>query len=489
MVARYLFLASPRSWAALVIESCIAAIGFSAGLLALLPIIGVTGVLVAGGLAALLLVVAGNGRATALRVGAAVLVLALFGFLAYEALAFGAMLSWSIPWWGFATVAVAAVLCVQWSSSLPRVHFVLPLGLFVLLCLWGWRVEDGTVRCEDHERLLAQSGVALLVPSVRSLEGCTNGTRARPTGHPRKLFAAGPRRFFATVQLNEQADATSTFDGGLCEIGLADGGASIVCDKDLPRLYALAYRADVNELVVGGGRLLRRLAGDAPFATLAQADPGNVGMIVHEPDKHRLVVFFDDMSHVATYDDNDLRQLESWPLHVTPEEFRYAPERQEGLYCFASTPLFPLAGRGYLSLAVGADLLSLRPLGASNQVPWAWLAFSDGCDFDPATRKAYVGVGTLGLVAVLDYDDGSLVKTYWAGFGVRPLLLDRTRQRLYAGNYLDGWMLELDASTGTQLRRWFVGRFVRHIVPAPDGAALLVTSSMGIVRVQTQMSV
>jgi hypothetical protein len=117
-------------------------------------------------------------------------------------------------------------------------------------------------------------------------------------------------------------------------------------------------------------------------------------------------------------------------------------------------------------------------------VPWAWLAFSDGCDFDPATRTAYVGVGTLGLVAVLDYDTGALAKTFWAGFGVRPVLLDRKRKLLYAGNYLDGWVRELDASIGTPLRRWFVGRFVRHIVPAPSGDALLVTSSMGIVRIE-----
>src|SRR6185369_1090110 len=110
VAARYLFLASSRSWTALVIEASIAAIGFSAGLLALLAIVGVAGVLVAGGLAALLLVVAGNARARVLRVGAAIVVLALFGFLAYEALAFGAMLSWSIPWWGFATVALTAVL-------------------------------------------------------------------------------------------------------------------------------------------------------------------------------------------------------------------------------------------------------------------------------------------------------------------------------------------------------------------------------------------
>jgi hypothetical protein len=61
-----------------------------------------------------------------------------------------------------------------------------------------------------------------------------------------------------------------------------------------------------------------------------------------------------------------------------------------------------------------------------------WLAFSFGCDWDPATRRAYVAIPNLGAVAELDYDSGRVIDFGRTYVGLRYLRFDPSRRRLYA---------------------------------------------------------
>lgn len=471
-------------------------VGMAAGFLGLYRIIGASGViaLALGGTA---LTAAARWRpmrpvGRTLRWIAWAALAPVFGFFAYEVVAFGSMLWWAIPAWGWMLVIALALASAcpptlrRRLTWLMRVPAVAPLGTFVALCLYGWTVEAGTARCEDYRRVVSQHGVELALPSAADLPLCHLGERVRPAGHPRKLFPAGAGRFFSTVEYAgpDGGDPASTFTGGVCEITLGMGRDAMPrCRQDLPAAYGLLYRSQADSLLVSGHTGVRELRASPPFAVQAAADIGEIVSFVHDRDRGRVLAFRDDMTGVDVLDDA-LRPLGKVALPIAPEEVRYDPARGEGLYCFASTPLFPIGGRGYLSLAIGRDPLDVRPIGSTDRVPWAWLAFSDGCDLDISARLAYVGVGTLGLAAVLDYDSGAVRRLDWVGFGVRPVFLDRDTQRLYAGNYLDGWVRELDATTGELRRRWFVGRFVRHIVPDPRGDALLVTSTLGIVRIR-----
>src|SRR5262249_48608307 len=71
----------------------------------------------------------------------------------------------------------------------------------------------------------------------------------------------------------------------------------------------------------------------------------------------------------------------------------------------------------------------------------------------------------------------------FVAFGIRTVAFDRARRRVYAGVFLSGDVLEIDPDTGAITDRWFAGRFIRYVTVARDGAALLVASNLGIVRI------
>jgi len=83
----------------------------------------------------------------------------------------------------------------------------------------------------------------------------------------------------------------------------------------------------------------------------------------------------------------------------------------------------------------------------------------------------------------LDRRSGDVSSRAFVGFGARPVTYDPRRNVVYVGNFLRGDVLAFDVATGSVTRRWFAGRFVRDIELTRDGTGLLVTSNMGIVRV------
>jgi DNA-binding beta-propeller fold protein YncE len=112
-----------------------------------------------------------------------------------------------------------------------------------------------------------------------------------------------------------------------------------------------------------------------------------------------------------------------------------------------------------------------------------WLSLVWGCQFDPETRKAWAAVTNLGLLLTIDYDTGDVLQSRFAGFGLRSMVVDRSRRRIYAANFLRGDVLVLDIDTGAEIERWFAGRFVRGLSLTRDGRSLLVGSNLGVLSI------
>jgi DNA-binding beta-propeller fold protein YncE len=92
-------------------------------------------------------------------------------------------------------------------------------------------------------------------------------------------------------------------------------------------------------------------------------------------------------------------------------------------------------------------------------------------------------VATLGELVTIDRRSGDVVDRAFVGFGVRPLTYDPRRNVVYVGNFLRGDVVAFDVRTGTVTRRWFGGRYLRDLELTRDGTGLLVTSNLGVVRI------
>lgn len=435
----------------------------------------------------------GRGWAV-LRWAGRALMLLVAGFMAYLAVALGSLLAWSFAPWVWATLALLAAASVA-TTVRPwlglRIPLVLPVGGWIAACLLGWVQNEHGVRCNDIARLSAQPGVSLMVPSLAPGVACAPGAHVIPPGHPRKLYATRDTgRWLASANLSQAPNVPGAFTGGACVLMLDAEASPPRTECAYPGMYHLAYRPDRDEVFgVGFGGIIRSTA-TSPLRPLAAVppDPSVPPPIAVQYfstlDSNRIDVFYDDFQTREQRRGDDLTVVERTRFLVGPEEVRFDPERREGVHCFASTPLLTLDGKGFLALAWKDDPTRIRLLGSSDELPWAFLAFSDGCDFDPGRRRVYVGVATLGLIAVLDYDTGRLADLFWGGFGLRAMTLDTRRQRLYASSFLPGEVRELDAHTGTLMRRWFVGRFVRDVELAEEETALYTTSTMGVARIQ-----
>src|SRR5690606_30057456 len=82
-----------------------------------------------------------------------------------------------------------------------------------------------------------------------------------------------------------------------------------------------------------------------------------------------------------------------------------------------------------------------------------------------------------------DYDSGDVLDWRFTGVGIRPVVFDAQRRRLYLGTFLRGDVVALDADTLAVVDRWFVGRFLRQLELSADRQSLLATSTLGIVRI------
>lgn len=485
-----------------IIQSLLVLLGFMGGFVALVSVVGLHGWLSLTIGASLVLWGAGQRRAglpwLSLRWISRLLHSVALGFIVYQALAFGSMLAWSVAAWIKLLVVLTAVGAAA-SSWRPvwglRVPVLLPLGIWISACIFGWFAEDDSLRCVDRQRVIEQDDVAVILPSTGAQERCEEGRRLRPKGYPRMVYETEEAgRYLVAVdvsQAEEPSDPTSRFTGGLCEVQIGDGGGKLVhCALD--GLYHLSYDRAADEIFGIGPAGVLKLSGRPPFRVLARGETdGRVPtFVVHLPDlaPDTVTVFFDDLSPGLVYSSDRLERHGTTDWALNPAQMRYDPARGEGVYCFASMPLFPINGLAYLALAFRGDPGDLRLLGSSAEIPWSWLAFSDGCDLDPSSRRAFSSIATLGVVAVMDYDLGSVLDAFWAGFGIRSIVLDPARQRLYTSNYFTGAVLELDAKSGQELRRWFVGRFVRHVSFSEDRSSLYATSTVGLVGIQLEGS-
>jgi hypothetical protein len=166
------------------------------------------------------------------------------------------------------------------------------------------------------------------------------------------------------------------------------------------------------------------------------------------------------------------------PPGVIPDETRFDATTREGVFCTGA--LHP-PGLRAAALAFKGWPPRPRPIGpASLWKPWQ-LVLTWGCDWDPKTRRVYVSAANLGTLQVYDYDSGAMIEQRFTGFGMRAVLF--SEGDLYIANFLGGEVLEMDATSGQILRRWFAGRFVRNLSLTRDRTALWTTSNLGVLRI------
>ncbi|HHW97593.1 MAG: YncE family protein [Myxococcota bacterium] len=424
-----------------------------------------------------------------IRTIARLLLLIPLGFAVYQAISLGYMLYWTIPDWVLIVVAFLFIASVLTSFRGGfRIPFVFSLGVFILLCINGWNQQKWTVRCTDFLDAANQEGVKVIAPSDRRFDSCSSGDTFKGVNHPRMIYHTNdPGRYLVSVETADQVDNSTNqdlaFSGGICEL---DEDLNITCG-DYSKITHLAYEKATDKVYATGPIGLFKMESTPPFKVENQI-PGRkkrfpaIAVLVPKEPYADLALYFDNLSNPERIDSSTFERLEVISEDVSPEDYQYDSETGEGLYCYASTVLFPTDGTAFLALAFDKeDLLKFRPIGTSKANPWVWLGFSDGCALDTAKRRAWSSVGTLGLITEMDYDSGAILASHFVGFGVRSILMGK--DRMYVSNYLNGRVSEYDLGTWELKRSWFAGRFIRHVQFNHNQTALLVTSTLGITEI------
>ena len=448
-----------------------------------------------------LVAAAWTGAATAIRVASWRLLrwtafsvsAALYAFSVYAAFLFTTVLGWSLSSWASTAIllaAIAAAVTLRAGLRGVRVPMVLPLGLLITLVLSGWWREGARVRCDDYLQALGQSDVEILVPSSNELAACTAGATLPLDRYPRQIWESPDAQtiVFTTQREPYHAETTAGLTGALCVAQPRDRTGPHCSGEG--KGDGIVEVAPHNRLVAassGGpddGRLytlpLDRLRSEPDLVRVHRAGAG-----IYDSALDVFYVLGDDGRMIIPMD-GELRRASpdvQVPLPMLADYGRYDEGRHEGILCGAAGPFGALANgaSSYLAVGFNGQPIGLRPIGDSML---GWLAFSFGCDWDPATRRVYVAVPNLAAVVEMDYDSGRITDLGRADVGLRYLRFDPRRQRLYAGDFLRGAIVELDAGDKHELRRWFVGRFARDVRPTRDGSALLAASNLGVVRIR-----
>ncbi len=418
---------------------------------------------------------------------------ALYALSAYTVVVFTMVLGWSLAPWTIVLISfigLAAVLTARPAWRGVRVPVVLPLGLTISIVLSGYWREGGRVRCDDYLRASRQAGVEVIVPSLRELADCRPGAMLPIGRYPRQIWeSADQQTIVFTTQAERYSAATRNgLRGAVCRVrpgqrgvprcggvGKGDGIVEIAAHD---RLVALSSGGE------GGGRLyvlpLDRLFSKATLMHVRRA-----GSAIYDSTLDVLYVFGEDGQMLLPMRGEDMKPSEEVPIVplVLSDYGHYDETRHEGIFCGGAGFLEPLTGgpRPYLAVGFRGLPAALRPLDESLL---GWLSFSFGCDWDPAARRVYVAIPNLGAVADVDYDSGRLLALRPADVGLRYLRFEPRRRRIYAGDFLRGTVVELDADDKRELRHWFAGRFVRDVRPTRDGSALLVASNLGVVEIR-----
>ena len=420
----------------------------------------------------------------------------------YLAIAIGTFLAWSLPW---LVVGTALGLLAGWIWTTrqgwpsARVPLVLPVGLWIAVCLVGWCREDGVVRCDDYQRMRADPRISLIMPSTVALNRCEPGGVLKLGRYPRHIWEApDSSRFVFTTQpgINRfwpAGEATAdTPTGSICEVP-ADGSKRPTClgqgkaqgmaeSESLNRLFFAAWGIPTGDPRRNGRRgAVYVVPRQGPLELVGEVrDHRQMGELFYDPQADLVGVLTDEYREMVPVRASTLK---AGPPVTAPfcGEMRYDPVRHEGMVCAAMGRL--MDGEAFAAVAIRGKPFSYRPLARSSIYPSTWVSFSEGCDWDPETRRAWVSIASLGILGSMDYDTGLYTARQFIGFGYRTIVHDRQRERLYLANFLRGDVIALDLKTHTVVAEWFVGRFVRHLVVSRDGSALLATSNVGLMKI------
>ncbi len=413
----------------------------------------------------------------------------LYAGAIYAAVLFASVLGWSLPVWATAVVAVTSLAVLTTSRGAwgeLRVPLVLPLGLLIATALSGWWREGGRVRCDDFLALERQPDVAVMIPSLKKLAACRAGAMLPLRRYPRHIWQATDQKTLVfTTQMEPFAgEPDDGFDGSVCSaepesgrvrcIGTGKGEQVVEVGND--RLVVMNAEGEEGALYA-----FRR---DDLFGEPTVVKIGRAGTGFYDPAFDVVYVIGDDATMLTPVRASDLQAAAPVSLGtiILADIGPYDTERHMGLLCGAAGPVGALfnGGRPYLATKFHARPLGVESMGDSLL---AWFAFSFGCDWDLASGRVFVALPNLAAIADVDFDTGRLSSIARAEVGLRILRFDARRRRLYAGNFLRGYVVELDADSKQELRRWFVGRFARDVRLTRDGRALLVASNLGIVRI------
>ncbi len=426
-------------------------------------------------------------------------------------------LAWTIPGWGLALIiAVSIVALTTATPGWPgiRVPALLALGLFIALCLIGWPREDGVLRCDDFLQAAGQPGVDIVVPVTPEARGCVPGDALDVGRYPRRVWEApGGDRFVVTTQTAVSMQGVDSLKPGravdaqltglVCEVW-ADPERPPRCFQDAPAhtggegpertAQAIIESGPLDRLFIAGYIQHEHTATAGLVSEFTRSEP--LTLLAEHPMQDTVSEgYYDPRNDVLGLFDRECKQVDlmrasrlgavadAAPLPAGLGESHYDSVRGEGVICLANGPVALVGNPAFLAVAFRGFPFSYRALGASS-APLLWASFGLGCDFDPEVRRVYVGVATTGLLATIDYDSGEVLRWSFIGFGIRSMVLDRLRHRLYGVSFPDGHLTAIDTDTGRPVGRWFVGRFPRGVALSRDGRSVLVASSFGVVRVR-----
>ncbi len=440
---------------------------------------------------------AAHSKTRIVRWGSAAALAGLFAVWTYLAIIFGWLLAWTVPWpvrLGLGALVLVAAATARMPIRGVRIPLVLPVGIWIAVCLFGWQREDGAIRCDDYIRFEAQPSIELVAPSTRDLAACAPGTTLRLRRYPRRLWEAPDgRRLVVTTQEGIDFWPYGTAVGdpitdGICEFG-RDGERHCV-GGDAYKMQLILDAPTLDRLFLAGwgsghGGLFA-VPRSAPLRIVDEVQTdGNTGSGYYDAHAGEIGLLADECSGLRRYRASDLAPLEPVDAPFCPGETHYEASHSEGIFCFAPGPLGPIQyeAYGFLSVAFRGNPFSHRLLGASPADWWSYAALVWACEFDPEQRVAWVATANLGLIAVVDYDNGKVMDTWWSEPGLRSAEFDSERRLLYVTNFLRGDVIAIDIDDGRLRQRWFVGRFARFVALSRDRRALWAPSSLGIARI------
>lgn len=413
------------------------------------------------------------------------LALRLFELLAvFLAIAWGGALWWAISWPLLLLVLALLVLAASGSWWRPmglKIPLVLPVGVWITACLVGWLRAEAFLPCDDLSRL--EAPVSLLMATTDTTS-CSSGGRLPIGRYPRKFWQSPDGRWLRFTTQRGGLLRRGRLAGLVCELDLTNVSSLPRCvGPEDGKSHGIIGDASLGKVFVAAWSLRRDKHGlDSAIFTLPQEAPlaieaehrfeAPVADMLIEPRSGTMHVFTDTNDRIITVRLPGFERQADTMGPIFPAQVHYDPVRDEGVVC------------GWLTgVAIRAQPLTTRYFGLQAPSLWAWLALSWGCDWDAEKRRVYATAPNLGLLYQIDYDSGRILRKHWIGLGMRTATLDRQRGLLYVLDFLRGYILAFDVTTGEARHRWFVGRFVRDAYLSRDRRSLFASSNLGVVTI------